>query len=330
MQPLTEQLLHCALPDLPLPAALRPRWLAEGVLQLTPQHAPPRAVVVSAGIHGNETAPIELLLQLLAEIGSGALRPETALLLVFGNLPAMRANRRYLHHDMNRLFGGRHRNAPRSHEATRAAELERVTADFFAQADAPETERWHLDMHTAIRGSRYPQFALVPYHAHPYHPPFFDMLAAAELDAVVQHSAAGGTFSHFVSEAFQAQSCTLELGKARPFGRNDLPQFAATGAMLRALITGAPLPARQKPPVQHFTVAESIIKTSEHFTLNLPDEAENFTCLPPGYEIAHQPDRCWRVGDTARHILFPNAGVAPGLRAGLLLAPGAPRLSLSE
>ncbi|PLR35076.1 succinylglutamate desuccinylase [Chimaeribacter californicus] len=329
MQPLTDQLLHCTLPDLPLPAALHPRWLAEGVLELRPEHAR-RAVVVSAGIHGNETAPVELLLALVAAIGAGTLCPATDLLLVFGNLPAMRANRRYLHHDMNRLFGGRHRTAPRSHEATRAAELEAVTAAFFEHTTAPAGERWHLDMHTAIRGSLYPQFALVPFHAHAYSPAFFDLLAAAELDAVVQHTQVGGTFSHFVSEQFQAQSVTLELGKARPFGQNDLPQFAPTGRAIRALITGAPLPERQKPPVHHFTVAESIIKTSEQFTLNLPNEAENFTCLPPGYEIAAQPDRRWVVSDTARHILFPNAGVATGLRAGMLLAPGAPRLSLSE
>ncbi|WP_072927312.1 succinylglutamate desuccinylase [Nissabacter archeti] len=329
MQPLTDQLLHCALPDLPLPAALHPRWLAEGVLQLMPENAR-RAVVISAGIHGNETAPIELLLELLAAISAGSLRPDAALLLVFGNLPAMRANRRYLHHDMNRLFGGRHRTAPRSHEATRAAELEAVTTAFFDHPGIPAGDRWHLDMHTAIRGSLYPQFALVPYHTHPYSPAFFDLLAAAELDAVVQHTQAGGTFSHFVSEQFQAQSVTLELGKARPFGQNDLPQFAPTGRAIRALITGAALPARQKPPVRHFTVAESLIKTSEHFTLNLPDAAENFTCLPPGYEIAAQPDRRWIVSDTARHILFPNARVATGLRAGLLLAPGAPHLSLPE
>jgi succinylglutamate desuccinylase len=329
MQPLTDQLLHCALPDLPLPAALRPRWLAEGVLELRPEHAR-GAVVVSAGIHGNETAPVELLLELLAAIVAGTLRPATDLLLVFGNLPAMRANRRYLHHDMNRLFGGRHRTAPRSHESTRAAELEAVTAAFFERTAAPAEARWHLDMHTAIRGSLYPQFALVPFHAHAYSPAFFDLLAAAELDAVVQHTQAGGTFSHFVSEQFQAQSVTLELGKARPFGQNDLSQFAPTGRAIRALIAGAPLPERQKPLVHHFTVAESIIKTSEQFTLNLPNEAENFTCLPPGYEIAAQPDRRWVVSDTARYILFPNAGVATGLRAGMLLAPGAPRLSLSE
>jgi len=327
MQPLTDSLLAHALRDLPLPDALQPRWLAEGVLHLTPPE-PQRALVLSAGIHGNETAPIELLLGLLADLAAGRLASRTALLLVFGNLPAMRANRRYLHHDMNRLFGGRHRQSPPSDEAARAAEIECTTEAFFATTgDLP---RWHLDMHTAIRGSRLPQFALVPHHRHPYPQAFFDLLAAGELDALVQHTAPGGTYSHYVSETFHAQSCTLELGKARPFGDNDLAQFAAIDRAIRALVGGEPLPTRQKPPLQVFEVAESIIKGDESFTLHLPPETENFTRLPAGYTLASQQDRHWTIGEAAPYILFPNANVAPGLRAGMLLSPGTPRLSLPE
>ena len=34
-------------------------WLAEGVLSLTPKQAYEKVVVLSAGAHGNETAPID-------------------------------------------------------------------------------------------------------------------------------------------------------------------------------------------------------------------------------------------------------------------------------
>ncbi|STW14948.1 succinylglutamate desuccinylase [Klebsiella pneumoniae subsp. rhinoscleromatis] len=39
------------------------------------------------------------------------------------------------------------------------------------------------------------------------------------MDAVVRHTEAGGTFTHFTCEKFAAQSATLELGKVMPFGR---------------------------------------------------------------------------------------------------------------
>jgi len=316
-----EALLNCRLRNLRFPAALQASWLEEGVLQLLPAH-PTGAVVISAGIHGNETAPVEMLSALLASLMAGEQRLSQALLVVFGNPPALRAGKRYLHSDMNRLFSGRHRNAVPGNESRRAAQLEQVTAAFFQRVEAEGTlPRVHLDMHTAIRGSRFPQFALIPFHQHRYSAAFYALLAACELDAVVQHTAPGGTFSHYLSETFGAQSCTLELGKARPFGQNQLGRFAAVDNAIRALLAGSALPTRTQPPMRFFTVAQSIIKTSSSFRLNLDPTVENFTRLPAGYEIACENDKSWRVDDAAPWILFPNASVAPGLRAGLLLKP---------
>lgn len=320
-------LLNCRRRDLPFPAGIEATWLEEGVLQLIPRQAS-AALVLSAGIHGNETAPVEMLAALLASLSSGQPPLNQALLLIFGNLPALRAGKRYLHSDMNRLFGGRHRQAMPGNESRRAARLEKVTSDFFQRADAAGVlPRYHLDMHTAIRGSRFPQFALIPSHHHDYQAEFYALLDACDLDAVVQHTAPGGTFSHFVSETFSAQSCTLELGKALPFGSNTLSRFAATDLAIRALLAGTPLPTRTQPPMRFFTVAESIIKTSSNFRLNLDAAVENFTQLPAGYAIASENGKIWRVKDAAPWILFPNARVAPGLRAGLLLKPAAARFS---
>lgn len=307
-------------PDaLRFPPGLQASWLAAGVLQLLPAQPAETAVVLSAGIHGNETAPVEMLAALLASLCHGEQPLRQALLLVFGNLPALRAGKRYLHSDMNRLFGGRHRRAVPGNESRRAAQLEQAVTAFFQRTEAPR--RLHLDMHTAIRASRFPQFALIPSHPHAYRPQFYALLDACGLDARVQHTAPGGTFSHYLSEAFGAESVTLELGKALPFGHNALDRFAAVDSAIRALLAARPLPPRTQPPMRCFTVASSIIKTRGSFRLHLDATVENFTPLPPGYLIASEDEKAWRVDAADACILFPNAGVAPGLRAGLLLTP---------
>lgn len=329
MEKTVNDLLHCKLSSWPFPAAMEASWLADGVLQLLPQTPWTQATVVSAGIHGNETAPIEILLQIMQALSEGKQPLSHALLLVFGNLPAIRAGRRYLHNDLNRLFGGRHLAVAPGNESRRAAELEGAVAAFFATADRQgQVRRLHLDLHTAIRGSRYRQFALLPAREGEYDAGFYALLQASDMDAIVRHTEPGGTFTHYTSEKFGAQSATLELGKVLAFGENDLRLFAGTDATVRALIADAALPERAKAPADYFLVQESIIKSDSDFTLNLDPKIDNFTALPAGYEIARQPDKTWVVPAHAPYILFPNAGVATGQRAGLLLKSAAPCLSL--
>ncbi|WP_265567252.1 succinylglutamate desuccinylase, partial [Serratia grimesii] len=178
---------------------------------LTPRQPYRQAMVMSAGVHGNETAPIELLNQLVGDLQTGRLPLRVRLLVVLGNPAAMRAGKRYLHSDMNRMFGGRYRNFAASGETVRAQQLERALAAFF---DGEQAARFHYDLHTAIRESRLPRFGILPFQKRPYSEPMLKLLDAADLDALVVHSAPGGTFSHYSSEHLNAASCTLELGKA--------------------------------------------------------------------------------------------------------------------
>lgn len=233
MEHLVNDLLHCRLQAWTFPAGIEARWLGEGILQLLPTAPWRRATILSAGVHGNETAPIELLLQLTHDLSQGRQPLTQALLIVFGNLPAIRAARRYLHNDLNRLFGGRHLAVTPGNESRRAFALEQAVQAFYRAADAAgPVNRGHLDMHTAIRGSLYRQFALLPAHAGDFSPDFYQLLQASGMDAVVRHTEAGGTFTHFTCEKFAAQSATLELGKVMPFGANDLSLFAAADAAI--------------------------------------------------------------------------------------------------
>ena len=319
MEHLVNDLLHCRLQAWTFPAGIEARWLGEGILQLLPTAPWRQATILSAGVHGNETAPIELLLQLTHDLSQGRQPLTQALLIVFGNLPAIRAARRYLHNDLNRLFGGRHLAVTPGNESRRAFALEQAVQAFYRAADAAgPVNRGHLDMHTAIRGSLYRQFALLPAHAGDFSPDFYQLLQASGMDAVVRHTEAGGTFTHFSCERFAALACTLELGKALPLGENDLTQFAAVQRALSRLLVGD-LAIADAPAPLRYRVVQQLTRHSDDFRLHMADQTLNFTPFEPGTLLAEEGETRYVVGPEPEYVLFPNPTVAKGLRAGLML-----------
>jgi len=297
------------------------QWRGEGILELSPRLPCETAVVISAGVHGNETAPIELLNQLVSELLSGERALSVRLLVLFGNPPSMRSNKRYIEADMNRMFGGRHARYKPNDETRRAQELEQVMALFYRSATAAgATQRFHYDLHTAIRGSLHVRFGLLPYQLRPQGEAMLRWLDAAGLEALVHHRSPGGTFTHFSSEVFQADSCTLELGKALPFGSNDHAQFSGIRRALETLVSDQPLPAREtETPLQHYRVVQDVIRSEEDFQLFVPADALNFTAFSKGFVIARESGKTYQVEAPEEVVLFPNPNVAMGLRAGLML-----------
>lgn len=289
-------------------------WLAPGALRVEPASPGSLHLLLSAGIHGNETAPVEWLDAWLRKVVAGHIVPRNPLLLLLGHPPALRAGTRYIEQDMNRLFNSAHQ-ASSGFEAQRAAQLEQLAKTFFAHA----RRGLHYDLHTAIRGSRHEKFALYPWHQGRQLPAVeHRRLAAAGMQAVLIHDRPGNTFSAYTHQALGVESFTLELGKARPFGENTALDIKAFDDTVTALAEGRePVTPPQLPPL--WRVADSLIKRSDDFQLRLDVDAENFAPLCRGALLAQDGEQRWYVEQDGACIVFPNPTVAAGKRAGLIV-----------
>ncbi|MBF7144624.1 MULTISPECIES: succinylglutamate desuccinylase [Pseudomonas] len=305
------------------------RWLGPGALEVRPAADLDSGLdlLLSAGIHGNETAPMELLDELIHAIARDQLKPCARVLFLFGNPEAIRRGERYLEQDINRLFNGRHERSI-GFEALRACELERLAAGFFNKEGR---RRLHYDLHTAIRGSRIEQFALYPWHENRKHSrDELVTLREAGMQAVLLQRKRGITFSAYTYETLGAEAFTLELGKARPFGQNASVNLSRLDACLRGLIEGRK-PGSEGESLEGlalFTVSREVIKHSDGFSLNLPADVENFSELPEGYVLAEDQGARFVIEEQGARIIFPNPKVQNGLRAGLVIVPCADAPSL--
>lgn len=275
-----------------------------------------RRVLLSVGIHGDETAPIELLAEILSSILDKPLHLQADLLVIVGNPDAVAQEKRYVDVDLNRLFHGNVVMDKESREKTRALAIMRTVGDFFSVAG----EKMHLDLHTAIRASRYPSFAVVPAAlAEQDRQSMAAWLGGAGIDAVVMNNQPARTFSAYTAHRFGSLSATVELGRIGRLGENDLSGFSSMKDALKALLISRQAPVSESGNPRIFEVAREIVKHSTAFRMALDAAVENFTPLHRGMEIAHDGERIYRVEAETEYILFPNPDVAVGQRAGLML-----------
>ncbi|APX94139.1 succinylglutamate desuccinylase [Halomonas sp. 1513] len=302
------------------------RCHAAGILELTPKTQSRDAVacVISAGIHGNETAPIELVGELLSCLEAGKLTLGAPLLILLGNIPAIRHSTRFITTNLNRLF--RRDLALEGDEPERARTLMASVDDFYQRH--AELPRLHYDMHTAIRDSRYPRFVVEPFADSPTAAEQWQWLAAAEMQAVLHQHQHSWTFSHYSKHYHGAQAFTLELGRVAPFGDNDMAALRPLRHLLEALLEGREPPRGDPLRLAFFRVEQELMRHAEEFRLCFADDVANFTEFPPGTCLARDAEAgdCV-VGEQPLAVVFPNAEVELGARAALLVkataaAPG--------
>lgn len=288
-----------------------------GVVAIEPEQGSSKDVILSCAVHGDETAPIELVRDMIHAVLDGTLEIRQRVLFMIANPWSIVAGKRFVEVNMNRLFSGAHATGD-TLEHQHAAKLERYVERFYTSAPAGQRQRYHYDLHTAIRDSAYEKFAVYPYrHGQPYKREQLTFLAECGVSTILLNRAPTTTFSYFSSNQFGADAFTVELGKVRPFGQNDMSRFAAADHMFRQLVSNDELVLPEFDASRHhiFDVCRTIDRTQTEFRLNFPDDVANFTPFSQGELLAVDGTTEYHVEQAQERIIFPNANVAIGQRA---------------
>ncbi len=298
-------------------AGLQVELPAAGILTVKTRTAPARAsVLVSVGVHGDETGPIEVVAWVIEALSREPAALAVDLMLCVGNIDAIAAGKRFIDADLNRMFRAERGALGTAAEAARADAMIAATVEFFEGAGP---DRWHLDLHTAIRPSAYPTFAIVPDLIDEQGKcALINWLGQAAIGAIIMNPQSAGTYSYYSAEFHGAAASTVELGRVGTLGQNDLSLFADVSGALDALLRGA-APSGPKAEPHVFKVAQQIIKLSDAFTMSFDRSTQNFTALGQGQVIATDGDTVYTVQHPEELVVFPNPDVRVGLRAGLMV-----------
>ncbi len=307
--------------------------LDTGIIVFEPiEWATSKDIVLSSGVHGNETAPIEICAKLVQQLILGELYLAERVLFLFGNPASMNIGQRFVEENMNRLFSGGHSIDQGqgagliNKERHRALLLENTVRDFFEQGSAcgGQRQRYHYDLHTAIRGAKYDKFAVYPHtHGKPRKKEQLQFLSACGVNTILLSNSPTTTFSYFSAHQFGADAFTVELGKVNAFGENDMSQFQAVEQTLTRFVSGQEIVVKpyDDSDFNIFVISQIVNRTQENFRLNFADDVENFTDFPLGTVLAYDGDTEVKVQQLGEAIIFPNASVAIGQRALLTVVP---------
>lgn len=290
-----------------------------GVLEVVPEHLSQESkhIIISCGIHGDETAPMEIVDKIINDIQSGFQPIKHRLLFINAHPEATNAHTRFIETNLNRLFDDK--AYPETKELVIAQNLKQIVSDFYQ--DTPQHLRWHLDLHCAIRLSKHYSFVVSPKVRHPVRSQeLMEFVASAHLEAVMFSNAPSSTFSWFSAENFAAQALTIELGRVAKIGENDLDKLVAFDLALRDLVSDSQAEHLPKKPTM-YRVSRTIVRIHDDFDFLFDDDVQNFTAFKHGEVFGHDGDKPLMAKNEGEAIVFPNRHVEVGQRAALMVCP---------
>ncbi len=296
--------------------------LKKGVLKISPpsEAKPSKHMVISSAVHGNETAPIEMVDDLASKIANGSIVPKHHLLLIIAHPNAILAEERFVETNLNRLFGDA--AYPESQELALAVSLKEQVTHFWQ--DVPMASRWHLDMHCSIRASKHYTFAISPQSTYPTRQKeFIDFMQQAGIEDVLLSEEPSSTFSWFSSSKFGAQAATLELGQVAKFGHNDMDKLAQFRKAFWELVES--VESSTSGDMITYQVDSSIYRENLDFEFYFDKALPNFSRFSEGETLGKDGDKVLTMPVEQGGVVFPNPNVELKQRAALIVKPCATR-----
>ncbi|MBL4829241.1 MAG: succinylglutamate desuccinylase [Aliivibrio sp.] len=298
----------------------RVKLISRGIVEIIPFHCGGKDIIISAGVHGDETGPMELVDRIITDILNENIVLQHRCLFILAHPEATNQFTRFVGENLNRLFGERHVETNKEHKI--ANYLQTVVTHFYAKSEVKD--RWHLDLHCAIRDSEHYTFAVSPHTANDTRSnELGGFLQASKIEALMLSTTASPTFSWYSAQNFSAQALTMELGKVAKIGENDLASLNDFDQGLRKLICAEQVTTEcWDNSVKSYQVSRTLTKRSDEFKLTFPNNQANFSFFPQGHLLATDIDSTqYHAIEGGEAVVFPNADVAINQRAALLVKP---------
>ncbi|OIQ26280.1 succinylglutamate desuccinylase [uncultured Vibrio sp.] len=288
-----------------------------GVLEVTPAQYDENTknIIVSCGIHGDETSPMEIVDKIVSDVLSGFQAITERCLYIIAHPQATNQHTRFIEENLNRLFDDKDHAS--SLEVSLADNLKVMVSNFYRNTSVES--RWHLDLHCAIRQSKHYSFAVSPRTRHPVRSKaLFDFVEQSHIEAVIFSNSPSSTFSWFTAENFSAQALTVELGQVARIGENNLEKLIAFDLSLRDLISSSEPEHLPRKSVM-YRVSRTIVRLHNEFNFLFDDNVENFTSFKHGEVFGHDGEKPLMAKNEDEAIVFPNRHVVVGQRAALMV-----------
>ena len=292
-----------------------------GILELIPATLAKHSLILSCAVHGDETAPIEVLDKILADIVTGKILLNTHLVIVFANIAAIKQNKRYVDTNLNRLFTTDLLNKPTqvdNYEEHRAGQICACLAAIYSAGRYPF--RTHLDLHCSIKASIHPIFAVKPVKLIGSSRVVYRTPIVYPVDAMIHSRQVSTTLSFYTTNVLTCASATLELGKSNKLFCNESAHLIAIYTYLvEALTTSLYKASFCIKTERHFVVAEEIVKKTSYFHFTSTQSFVNFQPIEQNQRIAQLSAAESFISPGKRLMCFANQNVEIGHRAALLL-----------